>query len=97
MLLTDEWSAIRDAFATRLSRIIDSFTISQLETKFFLELEKVGKEVTVLHLQGRLLSQFCNSTLRFSIPCTGRDFVARWSIRLAIHETYQFVLAEPFH
>ena len=40
--LTDVWSAIRNACATRLSRIIDSFTIPQLES-LFLELEKICK------------------------------------------------------
>lgn len=39
--LTDVWSAIRNACATRLSRIIGSFTIPQLEC-LFLELEKVS-------------------------------------------------------
>ncbi|XP_028392463.1 uncharacterized protein LOC114517020 [Dendronephthya gigantea] len=40
--LTDVWSAIRNACAARLSRIIDSFTIPQLE-HLFLELEQICK------------------------------------------------------
>lgn len=38
--LTDVWSAIRNACAGRLSRIIDSFTIQQLEC-LFVELEQI--------------------------------------------------------